>query len=147
MNNFITLRVQPRAEALRLTTMSSSSKKLLLPVRGSYYYATDTLDALGRIQPHNTLSLIPEPTNEFDINAIQIWTTEPDEKQLLGYISRVKAPFINQLIANQRIQKVEVATCYRQYERLYLYIHIHYQPRWSDILQRIWLRLRAKPQP
>ncbi|MCF6254499.1 MAG: HIRAN domain-containing protein [Thiomicrorhabdus sp.] len=69
------------------------------PVKGTYYYAADLALESGWLDCNAQLTLIAEPDNPYDKNAIQIWCDHPDEnhssKLLIGYVPRALAKQLN----------------------------------------------------
>ncbi|MBN2864541.1 MAG: HIRAN domain-containing protein [Thiotrichales bacterium] len=58
------------------------------PIKGSYYYAADKAFTQQLLTVGNTLYLHPEPDNEHDGNALQIWTQPNAQGYLIGYVPR-----------------------------------------------------------
>ncbi|MDG4812279.1 HIRAN domain-containing protein [Hydrogenovibrio sp. 3SP14C1] len=111
----------------------------VLLIKGSYYYDADRIDATGQLSINMPLQLCPEPDNEYDANAIQVWVTVPiDQTHLLGYLPRSEAKRINQLLKHQYITACQLETCYRQYQRLYLYVRITTRLTFWQRLQMHW---------
>jgi hypothetical protein len=65
------------------------------PIKGTYYYAADLALESNWIDHNAQLTLIAEPDNPYDKNAIQVWCDNPDKNQtnklLLGYVPRALA--------------------------------------------------------
>ncbi|QBZ83744.1 hypothetical protein GHNINEIG_01805 [Hydrogenovibrio crunogenus] len=97
----------------------------VLLIKGSYYYDADRIDAAGQFTLNMPLQLHLEPDNEYDANAVQIWVADNLlQSHLLGYIPRSDAKRVNWLITHHCLSDCRLETCYRQYQRLYLYINI-----------------------
>uniref|UniRef100_Q31EW9 HIRAN domain-containing protein n=1 Tax=Hydrogenovibrio crunogenus (strain DSM 25203 / XCL-2) TaxID=317025 RepID=Q31EW9_HYDCU len=97
----------------------------VLLIKGSYYYDADRIDATGQFSLNMPLQLRPEPDNEYDANAIQVWVSDNlSQAHLLGYIPRADAKRMNWLIDHQSLSDCRLETCYRQYQRLYLYMNV-----------------------
>jgi len=111
----------------------------VLLIKGTYYYDADLLDSTGQLSLNMALQLHPEPDNEYDANAIQIWSTFPtNHPHLLGYIPRSEAKRINQLLRHRCMTACRLETCYRQYQRLYLYARITSRLTFCQKLKMHW---------
>jgi len=115
----------PKIKALFAFFSQPRQQDQILLIKGSYYYDADHIDASGQLSVKMPLQLCPEPDNEYDVNAIQIWVTIPTNRTyLLGYIPKSEAKRISGLLNHQYLTTCRLETCYRQYQRLYLYVRI-----------------------
>ena len=70
------------------------------PIKGSYYYSADKAFKQQLIKVGNTLYLHPEPNNEHDCYALQIWTHPNGQGYLIGYVPRQLAKQWRPLLTN-----------------------------------------------
>ena len=74
-------------------------RKVIFPIKGTFYYAADEALKSGFLDLQSHLLLKPEPNNEYDPYAIQIWLVPEQDNPasatlnhggyLMGYIPRV----------------------------------------------------------
>lgn len=114
--------------------LKKSTRLLVLPIKGCFYYGADMAESIDKLYKGAHLSLTPEPDNQYDANAIQIKLNEPIT--LIGYIPRNQTDKVHYLRKHHRIEAVFLETAYRQYKRLYLYVGIRYQSNWFDFFRR-----------
>lgn len=112
----------------------------ILPVKGSFYYDADLVEASGWLIAGRQLHLNREPENPHDAEAVQIILpmADPAKTALLGYVPFTHSRAINWLLQHPVIAPtltVELLNGYRQYQRLHLFIII--QARLT-----LWQRLR-----
>jgi hypothetical protein len=120
----------------------------VLPVKGVYFYETDAVENHGLLTPGAALILKPEPENEFDRHAVQIWLngfpnslphSSPHSPCLLGYIPRSHSRRIAWLLQHAQLKTAEIESAYRQYHRLYIYVRLRFDVRWWQAVQ-YWIR-------
>ncbi|MGE4501206.1 MAG: HIRAN domain-containing protein [Hydrogenovibrio sp.] len=122
----------------------------VLPVKGVYFYETDAVENHGLLAPGAVVTLKPEPDNEFDRHAVQIWLSgspnsppfspfSPYSSCLLGYIPRTHSRRIAWLLQHAQLKTAEIESVYRQYHRLYIYVRLGFNVRWWQAIQ-YWIR-------
>ena len=109
----------------------------VLPVKGVYFYETDAVENHGLLTPGAIVTLKPEPENEFDRHAVQIWLNS--SPCLLGYIPRSHSRRIAWLLQHAQLKSAEIESAYRQYHRLYIYVRLRFDVRWWQAVQ-YWIR-------
>lgn len=109
----------------------------VLPVKGVYFYETDAVENHGLLAPGAAVTLKPEPDNEFDRHAVQIWLN--GSHCLLGYIPRPHSRRITWLLQYAQVKSAEIESAYRQYHRLYIYVRLRFDVRWWQAVQ-YWIR-------
>jgi hypothetical protein len=120
----------------------------VLPVKGVYFYETNAVENHGLLTPGAAVTLKPEPDNEFDRHAVQIWLNDspnspphtfPSSPCLLGYIPRSHSRRIAWLLQHAQLNTAEIESAYRQYHRLYIYVRLRFDVRWWQAVQ-YWIR-------
>ncbi len=122
----------------------------VLPIKGVYFYETDAVENHGLLTPGAAVTLKPEPDNEFDRHAVQIWLSSsptpppfspfsPYSSCLLGYIPRTHSRRIAWLLQHAQLKTAEIESAYRQYHRLYIYVRLGFNVRWWQAVQ-YWIR-------
>lgn len=92
------------------TSYYSESISKLMNLNSYYKLPDNKLIELGKervyeyLPLHENVSLIPEPTNPHDKNAVMVMLNH----SLIGYIPREDAPFVCKLIANNSLLSAEV---------------------------------------
>ncbi|WP_081822776.1 HIRAN domain-containing protein [Hydrogenovibrio marinus] len=115
------------------------TRSLVLPVKGHYYYSALHAYNIGLLQPETPIKLIPEPDNQQDRRAVQIWLTH-FPCWLLGYVPRRKARFIGYLLEHDLIQNPTLHNTRYRNQRLKLQLRLDYALPWKLRLD-YWLRL------
>ncbi len=109
----------------------------VLPVKGVYFYETDAVENHGLLTTGAAVTLKPDPDNEFDRHAVQIWLN--GSPCLLGYIPRSHSRRIAWLLQHAQLNTAEIESAYRQYHRLYIYVRLRFDVRWWQAVQ-YWIR-------
>lgn len=121
----------------------------ILPIKGSFYYDADWVEASGWLIAGRPLHLKSEPKNPHDAQAVQIILpmADPDKTALLGYIPYTHSRAVSWLLQHPVIAPTLTADLfngYRQYQRLHLFIII--QTRLT-LWQRLCLTRFKRPAP
>lgn len=112
----------------------------LYPIKGTFYYEADQVEASGRLRIGTALVLQAEPDNAYDPFALQVFYPLPNRLALLGYMPRQDTARIHFWLAHQRIHRITLETAYREYQRLYLYLAIEADTYWWEAFRR-WRNL------
>lgn len=66
-------------------------------VKGNYFRPASAKEVFNELQDGDTLILEPEPTNQYDPNAIKV--IEPESGEFIGYIQKELSPSVAELLA------------------------------------------------
>lgn len=113
-------------------------KSIILPIKGTYYYAAEQAEQEGLLMTKQSLNFVEEPDNPYDPYAIQVWLPQVEKSLLLGYIPKTHSRQISRLHQSHRIQTITIDSSYRQYHRLFIHCRIDYQNSWLLSLS-VWL--------
>jgi len=67
-------------------------------LHGVRHMAPDAIKRVLTLQVNERLLLKPEPSNQYDANAMAVWTSDRDSPQKIGYVPRYLAREVRQLI-------------------------------------------------
>lgn len=76
------------------------SHRYRFPIKGSYYYSADQAFKQELLTVGSTLYLHPEPDNEHDCHALQVWTHPNAQGYLIGYVPRQLAKQWHPILAD-----------------------------------------------
>lgn len=83
--------------------VAAPTRKRIFDLTGEAHYQ----DTLSRARPGDPVTLIPEPSNQFDANAIYVVTTTG---QKLGYLSRSDAANLAPSVSREHAAKIHQLT-------------------------------------
>lgn len=72
-------------------------------LRGAKFRPFDAQLILLKLKAGDRLHLVPEPTNKYDPNAIQIWSSAPEEA-FVGYIAKEDCEDVLGLMRAQKVR-------------------------------------------
>lgn len=91
--------------------------KLIFPLKGCFYYDAWLALEYDLLDKNSTLILRQEPTNKYDLYAIQVWlqfTGDDNDKEdqtremLIGYVPRILSRYMSQRIVELGKRHIEI---------------------------------------